>query len=1131
MMQLPCRGIKIYVKSSVESDCYEYAPCKTLDEYANDTEIFKGEVIMVFITSGVYNLTTDLIINEAEALYMEPPPRIDAIFEIWLLGGNIVLDSLETFSIDSLSITGTAKYGIVTNNCLRVHFWDASMWTSSFKYTQSISADAIITVQHSRFTGSSEAGFQVSDKRIKGNLTISIFSSGFYNNLQGGITIDTSSFLGLYIENADVVDNTVDSNGNGLAAALSVNSITQSDTTVTFHNSVFRRNQDLRGQPIESAVYVSKVSKLSVSDCRFEDNRGTALRANMVQNGVQFVADNTFINNTAPQGGAISLTSSKIYFMSGAQIRFEDNHVYDVGGAIHVDSPSTVYEGNDPNTRTECFYKFPEWNDQYIDYNIKFINNSAKNGGHHIYGASLKSYCVVYINATSDTPYVRSNDPRIQDLFQFEGGENSLISSTPSRVCTLNPDNPNRRLNFSESCADASQIFLEETLYPGEELELEVILVGEEFGSGTGEVFAQFLSINDEQPKLQSQFFCSQRINEPNSPKVIKYAVFSRYSCEVLVLTAQGGKVMGYGDEEQIRKEIECYKLDGVIRRGLKNTPVYINVTLRECPSGFYLDCESTSCKCTCSEYICDKSNKNKNHNEGEISKGTVFFHLRDNSWVKVEDYGDVVINHNCPFDYCQNYSKMNLNDSDTQCAMNHAGVICGGCKPGFSLILGSNKCLECSNNFIALVVAFATAGITLVLFIKLLNMTVSQGTINGLIFYANIMWAYQNIFFSENHVNPTHSGLVFLKIFIAWINLDLGVETCFANGLNAYMKTWLQFLFPIYVWSIAGGMIFLANRSTRITKLFGNNLIQVLATLFLLSYVKLLKTVITTLVPATLLVYNDTGSGNLSLYEVQYVWAFDGNLSYGRFPHIILLVVALLVLLILCLPYIFTLLFIQPLRRLSNFCCFRWIDKWKPLFDAYTGPLNPENHFWVGILLLARLILLITFALSYALNGDTVSLLALIVTVVLLLTILSYTGQLYTSPTKAKIASLQVKVSFRSILEVSFLLNLIVVGGSVLYINVVDINKVHLPTIVYTSVGIAFLEFLGIVTYHIICAMKSIFKHQTLKFNNEYQNLEESDEKCDVVDRDVIRVSNADNQSRYRNSRVREPLLTESSI
>ena len=39
--------------------------------------------------------------------------------------------------------------------------------------------------------------------------------------------------------------------------------------------------------------------------------------------------------------------------------------------------------------------------------------------------------------------------------------------------------------------------------------------------------------------------------------------------------------------------------------------------------------------------------------------------------------------------------------------------------------------------------------------------------------------------------------------IFIAWINLDLGVQSCFYNGMDGYTLTSLQFVFPIYIWTI----------------------------------------------------------------------------------------------------------------------------------------------------------------------------------------------------------------------------------------------------------------------------------------------------------------------------------------
>ena len=125
--------------------------------------------------------------------------------------------------------------------------------------------------------------------------------------------------------------------------------------------------------------------------------------------------------------------------------------------------------------------------------------------------------------------------------------------------------------------------------------------------------------------------------------------------------------------------------------------------------------------------------------------------------------------------------------------------------------------------------------------FIKVLDITISHGLINGLIFYANIIKPNEHIFLPQTNTNP-------FTLFIAWLNLDLGVQTCFYDGLSAYGKAWLQFVFPFYVWCIAGLIIVLARYSPRFARLTGNNSVPVLATLFLLSYAKLLRTIITIL-------------------------------------------------------------------------------------------------------------------------------------------------------------------------------------------------------------------------------------------------------------------------------------------
>ena len=92
-----------------------------------------------------------------------------------------------------------------------------------------------------------------------------------------------------------------------------------------------------------------------------------------------------------------------------------------------------------------------------------------------------------------------------------------------------------------------------------------------------------------------------------------------------------------------------------------------------------------------------------------------------------------------------------------------------------------------------------------------------------------------QSTFLPEGDTNP-------LTVFIAWLNLDLGIETCFFHGLDGYWKTWLQFVFPFYIWATILLIIYVSHCSQAVARIFGNNSVPVLATLILLSYAKLLS-------------------------------------------------------------------------------------------------------------------------------------------------------------------------------------------------------------------------------------------------------------------------------------------------
>ena len=231
--------------------------------------------------------------------------------------------------------------------------------------------------------------------------------------------------------------------------------------------------------------------------------------------------------------------------------------------------------------------------------------------------------------------------------------------------------------------------------------------------------------------------------------------------------------------------------------------------------------------------------------------------------------------------------------------------------------------------------------------FIKVIDLTISQGTLNGLILYANVVKANEYLLYNEKQTNP-------LAVFIAWLNLDLGIETCFFNGLTAYWKTWLQFVFPLYIWSIAGLIIILAKYSDRVAKVMGNNSVPVLATLFLLSYAKLFRTIITALSFTTL----STTHGSKA------VWSADGNLDYLGREHAPLFVVAAATLLFLWLPYTLLLFLGQWLHRCNCRLIIRMMMKIKPFLDAHYGPLKGNHRYWFGALLLVKAVILLISAL-----------------------------------------------------------------------------------------------------------------------------------------------------------------------
>ena len=138
-----------------------------------------------------------------------------------------------------------------------------------------------------------------------------------------------------------------------------------------------------------------------------------------------------------------------------------------------------------------------------------------------------------------------------------------------------------------------------------------------------------------------------------------------------------------------------------------------------------------------------------------------------------------------------------------------------------------------------------------MVVLLYLLNLTVTNGTINGIIFYANIISINDSVFLVNDNVFKP------LRLFIYFTNLDLGIETCFYNGMDGYAKMFLQLFFPFYLVVIAVSIIVASRYSSKILRWTYTRSLPVLATLFLLSYTSVLRAVLTVLI--VLLFYHNS--------------------------------------------------------------------------------------------------------------------------------------------------------------------------------------------------------------------------------------------------------------------------------
>ena len=532
----------------------------------------------------------------------------------------------------------------------------------------------------------------------------------------------------------------------------------------------------------DSIITLSQsASDVQVKNSIISDNKMTGIT--IIESSVKFIGCNVIQNNRNTRGAGIVLSKPGNIKVEG-ELFLYNNTADEHGGAI------LVIQSLIPTIKPACTLVFVD-----NSSSVFFSGNRAEKGGSDMYGSTLMGCYTNYkLDLKQPDLYIPHEgypnetswyfDTPLKKHLKFNNTDRlSSMSSDPIMVCFCNNSN-------LPDCSDRAHHI---QTYPGLEINTSIATVGYYGGTSPGDVL----------------------VSAQHATLVRYYGKNQTTNCFQLHILLQKTSSM---------TALVNIRPNG----GLQSWGVSIRVDIIECPIGF----TQISGQCRCEQLLADNVQCN-------VSLTPFKFLRSGNSWFSyINNTQCITGTTNCPYDYCNRSNvSFDIMAPGRQCVANRAGILCGQCQSHLSIMLGSNRCGTCSNWYVFLLPVFAFAGIILIAVLMFLNLSVSVGTINGLLFYANVVKLNEAFFF-------TNGSVPVVSQFISWLNLDLGIEVCLFDGLDGYWNTWLQFAFPVYLFLLMGGIIVGCRYSVWLCRLCGSHAVPALATLFLMSYTKILLTV-----------------------------------------------------------------------------------------------------------------------------------------------------------------------------------------------------------------------------------------------------------------------------------------------
>ena len=837
----------------------------------------------------------------------------------------------------------------------------------------------------------------------------------------------------------------------------------------------------------------------TVEACNFTNNGGlyeyingskgaTFGTVNVERMPVTFKGITLFTGNV---GSALLIQSSDVNFTRNTPVHFESN-VGRIGAGIALLGTSWI--GVDIGTR------------------LVFKNNTAVEKGGAIYAGQTMQHYAAY----SRTCFIRYSDPFIppwkggnvvwESFFTFSNNTvlekpNAIFASSVLPCVWPTSLNSSLEKDISETfCNWSNWEFIHSNCSE------EVVTSAGNFNSSKGYTISV---VPGWKTKLNAVV-----VFDDNDHDVTNFTIFSVFSDNY---PDNNSIEFQYTSDNSITVYSKPNQTTTVALETIDNRNIYthINVSISNCPPGFYYNSSIKSCVCLklsfATSVICMEG----------VHEAFIFVgYCISYSTVGKEK---MVIVSRCSLDVEEeNVNPVvklprNIGDLDKQFCnkLDRTGKLCGKCKSvedGISVFSGTFKCVSCKNFYYNMWKFFAVSFLFPTIFfviIIIFHIGVTSAPANGFIFFSQVITVPLQVllidsgckllFHKSIHTSTHHMYLtnILLDLYRLW-SLDFTslftIDTC----LNPHLKVievlairYISAVYPIIVLLVAYTIIELHARNCRIIVCLWkpfcflcvklrrqwkakNSIIDAFATFILLSYTKFIRVSITILTSSNVYTINSSVIEKTVSFDPLTVYFSRDHLPYAALAFFILATFgALPPLLLLLYPF-------RWFQRCLSHCKLQ-SNALRAFVDAFQGCYKdgrnggPDRRYFAGIYFIFRIIIFTIYTISESILAIFTELQTAYVVFLLTIVILR-----------------PYKKTFYNFLDGFFFAILAVSSGITMYIYTILVEtNVMSKKLFFLTYAIQFIPSIYMVTYVVLwLLMKShCFKtHCVNRLKNRFQ-------------------------------------------